>query len=285
MPLPPKKTRFRFSEQERIQVFDVLYASISEGINTSEEDLWINIHAQLCHDNPRFEACSCRLLKEHTLDQVRKFKKYDSEEATEAEVERLSTAWGQKLRTLMTAWAGYEALVEYELSHKVINKGGRPRKILISDIKTDAQLGPEITEEAVTYESLSQNEDNVQISDAEEMETENVANHHAYSRLHSPEPMKPNPTIRKRKGCNSEFLEYLMERNRLKERKLELDERRFTEEAELNRRKMILEEMKVDILLKEREANIEREKVTTKVLLMILDNPSVKKKINGINLD
>ncbi|GAB6023296.1 hypothetical protein CHUAL_008103 [Chamberlinius hualienensis] len=250
--------------------------------------MWTNLRENLCRDNPRFECCSCRLLKEHMLEQVRKFKKY-SEEATESEVERLSTPWGLKMQALMAVWANYEALVESELPHKVINKGGRPRKI-IPNIEADIQLCAEIREAALQYQLLSQNEDHVQIymKDTDEMETENIASPQSTSHSTTPEPIhtqslqKPNQTTRKRKVCNSDFLEYLIERNKIKERQLELEERKFVEESELNERKMKLEEKKVEALLKEKQANIEREKATTKVLLMILDNPSIQQTINDL---
>lgn len=43
----------------------------------------------------------------HMLEQIKKFQKYDSEEATESGVECLCPAWGQKMQELMLVLENY----------------------------------------------------------------------------------------------------------------------------------------------------------------------------------
>lgn len=60
------------------------------------------------------------------LEQVSKFRKYDSDEATESGKERLKSEWGDTVRTLLTVWTNYENIISS--SQKTTVKGGRPKK-------------------------------------------------------------------------------------------------------------------------------------------------------------
>lgn len=70
------------------------------------------------------------------LEQVAKFRKYDSKEATESGKERLKTEWGDTMRLVQTVWCNYEHIVTTAEEIKSA-KGGRPRKV-VSQEKADA---------------------------------------------------------------------------------------------------------------------------------------------------
>ncbi|KAF5300815.1 hypothetical protein FQA39_LY19119 [Lamprigera yunnana] len=79
-----KKKRFRFSEADRIKCIRELHGILAEDDLQNEENVWSRLNDTLMYDNPdRFNTCSLRLLKDHMLEQVLKFRKYDSKEATE----------------------------------------------------------------------------------------------------------------------------------------------------------------------------------------------------------
>lgn len=142
-----KKKRFRFSESERIKCIKELYNTLSEDAADTEDGLWSNLHQTLIYDNPeyiyflesylyvinsllfssRFGICSVRLLKDHMLEQVSKFKKFDSEEASESGKERLQTKWGDAMKDLMLVWDNYKKLLDNNVKlHKT--HPGRPKK-------------------------------------------------------------------------------------------------------------------------------------------------------------
>ncbi|KAJ3661851.1 hypothetical protein Zmor_006230 [Zophobas morio] len=89
-----KKTRFRFSEAKRVTALTELFNIVCKDLITTEDQVWANLHTVLCHNNPKFEMCSLRLLKDHMLQQVSQCRKYDSEEASESGKERMQTQWG-----------------------------------------------------------------------------------------------------------------------------------------------------------------------------------------------
>ncbi|KAF5296043.1 hypothetical protein FQA39_LY12665 [Lamprigera yunnana] len=108
-----KKKRFRFSEADRIKCIRELHGILAEDDLQNEENVWSRLNDTLMYDNPdRFNTCSLRLLKDHMLEQVLKFRKYDSKEATESGKERLQTPWGNYMRQLMLVWDNYEKLGE-----------------------------------------------------------------------------------------------------------------------------------------------------------------------------
>ncbi|KAF5300300.1 hypothetical protein FQA39_LY11157 [Lamprigera yunnana] len=105
-----KKKRFRFSEADRIKCIRELHGILAEDDLQNEENVWSRLNDTLMYDNPdRFNTCSLRLLKDHMLEQVLKFRKYDSKEATESGKERLQTPWGNYMRQLMLVWDNYES--------------------------------------------------------------------------------------------------------------------------------------------------------------------------------
>lgn len=89
-----------------------------------------------------------QLLKEHLIEQVNKFKKYDSVEATESGRERLNSEWGLKMRVLMTVWPNYEQLLESDAASK-LNQSGRLRKIASKRKQTDTEIAKKIRDAAL----------------------------------------------------------------------------------------------------------------------------------------
>lgn len=89
-----------------------------------------------------------QLLKEHLIEQVNKFKKYDSVEATESGRERLNSEWGSKMRVLMTVWPNYEQLLESDAASK-LNQSGRLRKIASKRKQTDTEIAKKIRDAAL----------------------------------------------------------------------------------------------------------------------------------------
>lgn len=89
-----------------------------------------------------------QLLKEHLIEQVNKFKKYDSVEATESGRERLNSEWGSKMRVLMTVWPNYEQLLESDAASK-LNQSGRLQKIASKRKQTDTEIAKKIRDAAL----------------------------------------------------------------------------------------------------------------------------------------
>jgi hypothetical protein len=81
------------------------------------------------------------------LEQVAKFRKYDSKEATESGKERLKTEWGDTMRLVQTVWCNYEHIVTTAEEIKSA-KGGRPRKV-VSQEKADAAAAQAIRHAAL----------------------------------------------------------------------------------------------------------------------------------------
>jgi hypothetical protein len=48
-----KKTRFRFSDAERIKCLKELFNTLCELEVETEDELWKNLHSVVCFDNPR----------------------------------------------------------------------------------------------------------------------------------------------------------------------------------------------------------------------------------------
>lgn len=89
-----------------------------------------------------------QLLKEHLIEQVNKFKKYDSVEAIESGRERLNSEWGSKMRVLMTVWPKYEQLLESDAASK-LNQSGRLRKIASKRKQTDTEIAKKTRDAAL----------------------------------------------------------------------------------------------------------------------------------------
>ncbi|KAF5304316.1 hypothetical protein FQA39_LY09695 [Lamprigera yunnana] len=139
-----KKKRFRFSEADRIKCIRELHGILAEDDLQNEENVWSRLNDTLMYDNPdRFNTCSLRLLKDHMLEQVLKFRKYDSKEATESGKERLQTPWGNYMRQLMLVWDNYEKLGERAV------KVGRPKKKELSQAKEDVEMAKNIRNAAL----------------------------------------------------------------------------------------------------------------------------------------
>ncbi|KAJ3661435.1 hypothetical protein Zmor_005830 [Zophobas morio] len=178
-----KKSRFRFSEAERIKSIKELFNLLCEGDFATEEQLWKNLHFVLCYDSDRFKSCSLRLLKEHMLEQVVKYKKYDSEEATESGKERLHTEWGDAMRTLLTVWYNYESIVNLEAEKKT-KKPGRPRKEATMKKNDDVAAAKAIREAALqTIENNSSFSENIiiELTDVDDSDNTDYGLHYINS--------------------------------------------------------------------------------------------------------
>ncbi|KAF5278896.1 hypothetical protein FQA39_LY18322 [Lamprigera yunnana] len=133
-----KKKRFRFSEADRIKCIRELHGILAEDDLQNEENVWSRLNDTLMYDNPdRFNTCSLRLLKDHMLEQVLKFRKYDSKEATESGKERLQTPWGNYMRQLMLVWDNYEKLGERAV--KVAEKARLETELQKEELKLKQQ--------------------------------------------------------------------------------------------------------------------------------------------------
>ncbi|KAJ3659539.1 hypothetical protein Zmor_011223 [Zophobas morio] len=119
-----KKKRFRFSERERIKCLNALFDLLCETEFTKEEDVWKKLHAVVSEDErERFQNCSFKLLKDHMLEQVIKFRKFDADEATESGKERIQTEWGDAVRKLLTVWSQYEDVAQIDIENKKNERG------------------------------------------------------------------------------------------------------------------------------------------------------------------
>ncbi|KAF5270051.1 hypothetical protein FQA39_LY08463 [Lamprigera yunnana] len=128
----------------RIKCIRELHGILAEDDLQNEENVWSRLNDTLMYDNPdRFNTCSLRLLKDHMLEQVLKFRKYDSKEATESGKERLQTPWGNYMRQLMLVWDNYEKLGERAV------KVGRPKKKELSQAKEDVEMAKNIRNAAL----------------------------------------------------------------------------------------------------------------------------------------
>ncbi|KAB0804156.1 hypothetical protein PPYR_01126 [Photinus pyralis] len=104
----------------------------------------------LMYDNPdRFKTCSLRLLKDHMLEQICKYRKYDSEEASESGKERLQTPWGANMRELMEVWDTYTKLVNADKVLHTANAPGRPKKGSETQKKNEVEVARRIRDAAL----------------------------------------------------------------------------------------------------------------------------------------
>lgn len=61
-----KKTRFRFTEAERIKALRELFNILCEDVFETEQDLWDNLRRVLCHDSARYVQCIQSKLEKRT---------------------------------------------------------------------------------------------------------------------------------------------------------------------------------------------------------------------------
>lgn len=194
------------------------------------------------------------------LEQVTKYKKYDSDEATESGKERLKTEWGDAMRLLLTVWSNYEEIIKQEAEKKAC-KGGRPKKVLNQE-KADIAAAKAIREAALALQPMEgeneevyyvNSEENVDII-VEEIESQtsqpdDEASARSAPEIHnyvlSPENLTKrqhtqNAVKTRGRGSNTDVFTFLAEKQRSEEKakedelafkkQLQADNRRFQEE-------------------------------------------------------
>ncbi|XP_067135332.1 uncharacterized protein KIAA2012-like [Centruroides vittatus] len=301
-----KKTRFRFTDAERLEAIQELFNNICKHTSKNKNELWQNVHFILCQGNPRFKFCSLRLLKEHMLDQVKKFKKYT--EDTESGRERLNTKWGIKMHDLMTVWQNYEQIVEADAISK-LNKTGRPRMDVVKRKQADVEIAKEIPDatSGVIHENATNSEDKddcvlpdntvlsaqttlTQLADSNnfvEIQSNNGSNESQDAIEPLPQDLFRKHTESSRKSRNKEtkgVWQYLAEKIRC-ESEIQLQIHRDNielkrEELQYKRQKLEFEQEKWKVEMEERKQQMQVTESLCKVL-MAFANSKINKACNS----